>query len=128
MKNVNQYSQKVLNKLWELAATNDNHYKLDKAPNIYMPLTIEIIEKDQLSLCHYGEQNGDLMRDPEMVFYKNPTGEFSPIYFRNDYMGIEEFSGRIDGKNITCDESLQNEHTEFADIWIKNIAIQQGLE
>jgi hypothetical protein len=62
-----------------------------------------------------------------MVFYKNTTGEYSPIYFRNDYMGIEEFSGRIEGKDITCEEALQNDHTEFADIWIKNIALQQEL-
>ncbi|GHV10262.1 hypothetical protein FACS189485_23260 [Spirochaetia bacterium] len=128
MKNVNQHSQNILNKLWELAATDENHYKLDNAPNIYTPLSIEIIEKNQLSICHYGEQNGDLMRDPEMVFYKNTTGEYSPIYFRNDYLGIEEFSVRIDGKNITCDDTLQNEHTEFANLWIKNIAIQQEIE
>ncbi|GHU01342.1 hypothetical protein FACS1894147_01000 [Spirochaetia bacterium] len=128
MKTVNQYSQKILNQLWELAASNDHHYKLDKAPNIYMPLTIEIIEKNQLSLCHYGEQNGDLMRDPEMVFYKNQTAEFSPIYFRNDYLGVEEFSVRIDGGSFACDEALQKEHTEFADMWIKNIGIQQELE
>lgn len=39
----------------------------------YMPLSIEDIGHSpdgfrQNSLCHYGEQNGDLMRDPEMVF------------------------------------------------------------
>jgi hypothetical protein len=44
MKNVNQYSRDILNKLWEFATTNDNHYKLDKVPNIYMPLTVEIIK------------------------------------------------------------------------------------
>jgi hypothetical protein len=128
MKSVNQYSQKILSQLWELAATNDGHCKLDKAPNTYMPLTVEIIDKHQLSLCHYGEQNGELMRDPEMIFNKNETGDFAPVYFRNDYLGIEEFSLRIDGGDIACDDALQNEHTKFADMWIKNIAIQQELE
>ena len=39
----------------------------------FMPLSIEDIGKSGdgnrlVSLCHYGEQNGDLMRDPDIVF------------------------------------------------------------
>lgn len=38
-----------------------------------MSLSVEDIGKSAdgnrlVSICHYGEQNGDLMRDPEMVF------------------------------------------------------------
>ena len=40
--------------------------------NGYMPLSIESIGTSAdgnrlIAICHYGEQNGDLMRDPEMV-------------------------------------------------------------
>jgi hypothetical protein len=42
-----------------------------------------------LSLCHYGEQNGDAMRDPEMCFEMEvEDGRFKEIhayYYRNDY-------------------------------------------
>ncbi len=39
----------------------------------WMPLSIENIGTGPrglpaISVCHYGEQNGDLMRDPEMCF------------------------------------------------------------
>jgi hypothetical protein len=39
----------------------------------YMPLSVEVIGQSAegnrlIAICHYGEQNGDLMRDPEMVF------------------------------------------------------------
>lgn len=63
----------------------------------YMPLTVERISEPgaegeyDLSLCHYGEQNGDLMRDPEMVVRIFPETRVAvPIYFRNDYVGIEQ--------------------------------------
>lgn len=45
-----------------------------------------------VSLCHYREQNGDLMRDPDMVFllYDLPDGAAAePISFRNDYLAME---------------------------------------
>ena len=61
-----------------------------------MPLSIEDIGPSAeghrlISLCHYGEQNGDLMRDPDMVFQILDLGDGSiaePISFRNDYMGL----------------------------------------
>jgi hypothetical protein len=39
----------------------------------YMPLSVEQIGSSEdghrlVSLCQYGEQNGDLMRDPDIVF------------------------------------------------------------
>ncbi len=46
--------------------------KIDNPP--YMPLVIEAMDESgpcglpALSVAHYGEQNGDLMRDPEMCF------------------------------------------------------------
>lgn len=39
----------------------------------FMPLSVEAIGRSgdgsrRVSLCHYGEQNGDMMRDPDMGF------------------------------------------------------------
>jgi hypothetical protein len=48
------------------------HLKIENEP--YMPLTIERLgdayggNAGLYSLCHYYEQNGDLMQDPEMCF------------------------------------------------------------
>jgi len=62
----------------------------------FMPLSVEIIsipgaEPQLVAISHTGIQNGDLMRDPEMVFQFHDHGEVQvaePISFRNDYMGI----------------------------------------
>jgi hypothetical protein len=46
------------------------YLKIDNAP--YMELVIEAMDESgpmglpAISVAHYGEQNGDLMRDPEM--------------------------------------------------------------
>ncbi|MDH4080268.1 MAG: hypothetical protein OEU68_10670 [Nitrospira sp.] len=62
----------------------------------YLPLSVEEIGSSGdgsrlVSLCHYGEQNGDLMRDPDIVFlfHNLPDGTAAePVSFRNDYLGI----------------------------------------
>ena len=46
--------------------------------NGYMPLSVEHIGQSAegnrlIAICHYGEQQGDLMRDPEMVFTLCPN-------------------------------------------------------
>jgi len=48
---------------------------------------------------HYGEQNGDLMRDPEMIFEAEESNEqlnLVPYYWRNDYAGVEQYSAFIE--------------------------------
>ena len=60
----------------------------------YMPLVIEWIYcsdykgRPIFSLAHYGEQNGDLMRDPEMTIAVDfEAGTIEPMTWRNDYLG-----------------------------------------
>jgi hypothetical protein len=48
------------------------HLRIENPP--YMALVIEATDESgpcglpAISVCHYGEQNGDAMRDPEMCF------------------------------------------------------------
>ena len=64
--------------------------KIENAP--YMALVIEATDESgpgglpAISVAHYGEQNGDLMRDPEMCFELGFAEEprLDPFYFRND--------------------------------------------
>ena len=66
------------------------YLKIDNPP--YMELVIEATDGSgpcglpALSVCHYGEQNGDLMRDPEMCFELGFAGgaHLNPYYWRND--------------------------------------------
>ena len=65
-----------------------NSYKLE-APAL-MDLTVETWPSNDsvmVSMCHYGEQNGDLMKDPDVLFEVKKDGT---VYYRemqNDYMG-----------------------------------------
>ena len=35
----------------------------------WMALSIEVIGEHLVSVAHYGEQNGDAMADPEMIYW-----------------------------------------------------------
>jgi len=102
----------------------------------YMPLSIEAIGTSAdgnrlISICHYGEQNGDLMRDPEMVFELFTHGEASaaePLSFQNDYMGLLQEVYRYDdsGKKTHVNTRLKAELKSFARTWFRNMR-EQGF-
>ena len=102
----------------------------------YMPLSVEEIGIDGeghrlVSLCHYGEQNGDLMRDADIVFMFQdaPYGPIAePVSFRNDYVGLEQEVYRYDetGKRTHLDTKLKQDLKEFAQIWFANLN-EQGF-
>ncbi|MCP3929331.1 MAG: hypothetical protein GY705_09550 [Bacteroidetes bacterium] len=105
----------------------------------YMPLFVEKInvlnegteeELQEISLAHYGKQNGDLMADPEMIFIYRPASEaVIPFYFKQDYMGFEEYSLQFDekGEVIGCLDAIQEGQADFAEMWLENIKEQQNL-
>jgi len=105
--------------------------KIENSP--FMALVIEAIGVGPLgspaiSVAHYGEQNGDLMRDPEMCFElsKPPlcSLELVGYYYRNDYMGVEQYSRYIDGTNYVFVPGLYEQHRKFARLWDRNIHAQ----
>lgn len=63
-----------------------NSYKL-ASPGL-MDLTVETWQSNQdtfVSMCHYGEQNGDLMKDPDVLFMVK-EGKIEYKEFQNDYV------------------------------------------
>ena len=114
----------------------DLYLRSENSP--YMTLVIESTSEPgplgspALSVAHYGEQNGDLMRDPEMCFElsKPPLCdvELVPYYWRNDYMGVEQYSRYLDGANYVFAPDLYKQHREFAALWDKNLPAQGFLE
>jgi len=102
--------------------------------NGYMPLSVEAIGQSAegnrlVSICHYGEQNGDLMRDPDMVFEIHAaTNAAEPLSFRNDYMGIlqEVYNYDDAGKKTHVRAQLKKELKAFAKTWFSNLK-EQGF-
>ena len=103
------------------------------ANHSYMTLKVESIGPGMrgmpaLSICHYGEQNGDLMRDPEMCFEIEREGgrlkALHPYYFRNDYAGVEQFAH--DEETGRLHTRLIEEQGKFAELWSRNL-FEQGF-
>jgi hypothetical protein len=102
----------------------------------FMPLSVEDIgtsgERNRLvSLCHYGEQNGDLMRDPDIVFmfHALPDGlTAEPVSYRNDYLGVCQDVYRYDeaGTRIQVIPRLKMELKHFSLQWFQNLR-EQGF-
>ncbi|UVT19640.1 MAG: hypothetical protein H8K03_17895 [Nitrospira sp.] len=100
----------------------------------YMPLSVEEIGSSEeghrlVSLCHYGEQNGDLMRDPDMVFlfHNVPDGVAAePVSFRNDYLGISQEVYRYNeaGRRTHVFPTLKQELKTFATTWFATLRVQ----
>jgi len=112
------------------------YLKIDNPP--YMSLVIEALPEpgplglSAISVAHYGEQNGDLMGDPEMCFelMKPPLGtlELSAYHYRNDYLGVEQYSRYSEsGSHVTLPD-LHKQHRSFADLWDRNLRAQGFLE
>src|SRR6202789_4149195 len=108
------------------------YLKIDNAP--YMELVIEAMDESgpmglpALSVAHYGEQNGDAMRDPEMCFELGLAGgaHLSAFYWRNDYVGIEQWSRFIQDGNYCHHPQLHEQHGNFANLWNKHL-LDQGF-
>lgn len=114
----------------------DGHSAVRITVSGFMPLSVEEIGIDGeghrlVSLCHYGEQNGDLMRDPDIVFLfqDTPSGSIAePVSFRNDYLGLDQEVYRYDdtGTRTHLDTTLTSQLREFAEIWFANLN-EQGI-
>jgi hypothetical protein len=81
-----------------------------------------------ISVSHYGEQNGDLMRDPEMCFEPGHGQSLDPFYYRNDHVGVEQWS-----RNIVCGQYvhlvlLDQQHQRFAATWDDTLRLQGFAE
>ena len=106
------------------------YLKIDNGP--YMELVIEALDESgpmglpALSVTHYSEQNGDAMRDPEMCFELGLAGgaHLSAFYYRNDYLGVEQWSRKIVRGNYVHLVSLHEQHQRFAKTWDNNLHLQ----
>jgi hypothetical protein len=98
------------------------YLKIDNPP--YMELVIEAMDESgpmglpAISVAHYGEQNGDLMRDPEMCFELGMAGGDlapDPFYFRNDYVASSSGAATSCAATMSHCPSLHEQHQRFAE-------------
>src|SRR5690348_3633168 len=111
------------------------HIKIESPP--YMALVIEDIQQPgphglpSISVAHCGEQNGDAMRDPEMLFDISKIGDslaLIPYYWRSDYIGVEEYSAIEKGGRWFLIPELRERHLAFARTWDRKLRAQGFFE
>jgi len=66
---------------------------------------------------------------PEMGFELGLAGRahLTPFYYRDDSLGVEQFSRTIDGDNYVFVSDLYDQHEELARLWDKNLYVQGFL-
>lgn len=101
----------------------------------FMPLSIERIGTGPrggmlISVMHWYEQNGDLMRDPDVEIEILPdTGEWLPLSYRQDSAGLfQEVQIDIDGDLMRASERFVKDIQRFLKLWDRNIGEQGFIE
>jgi uncharacterized membrane protein len=132
MKAISKAAGKVMDILTANWDSVGNGRKIDNGT--FMAVHVELVNGCRLgpifSVAHYYEQNGDLMRDPDMEFIKAEDGNYYPISFWQD--GIITVrdeavtwtdNGEIEGVRVKGQAKLAT----FANTWMRNIKAQQRL-
>jgi len=114
-------------------AESGDHRKIDNKPGTFMAVHVERIGKCNLgpmfSVAHYYEQNGDLMKDPDMVFIRGVDGNYHPIEFQQDNVAFYSRAVTFNEKGEVSHyyPAVQKDMVDFANHWMLNIAMQQHI-
>ena len=131
-----KHIQQIIEEHGGLAAVQRNYLRIENPP--FMRLVIEVVGQIfpngscEVSVGHYGEQNGDAMRDPEITFLVIPSedGEWQwkPLTFLNDYVGVLQQAASYDeeGNLEELDPPQSREIHLFSKMWDVNLK-QQGF-
>jgi len=106
--------------------------KIDNTHGTYMPVSVERLGENRYSVTHYFEQNGDLVPDPDMEFMTLEAGgnvAVIPLAIQHStghYQRTAELddNGKIKGFYVRA----LAEQVSFANTWMRNIRLQQGLK
>jgi hypothetical protein len=116
---------------------NNGHLRLEDEP--FLPVcvsrtydvTLAGKEVPAYSIRHLGEQNGDIMCDPEICFGvfhgKGDTVALVPYSFRNDYVGYASNAVEPDTNGYRYDPIEQSDLVDFLHQWASNMK-GQGFE
>ncbi len=115
-----------------VSSMTDGYLKLDNN-SAFMPVVVEHIGDNPygalISVAHYGKQNGDPMRDPDVVLlHARDNGSYYPVSYRNDYVPVFKEAVRFTGPRqeiIRCRQRMQTDFASFVNRWMKAIYEQQ---
>jgi hypothetical protein len=134
LKPLNRQAEKIFFKIIEGVTPNEAK-RIGKPNTAIMQVVIEQIYHENIygkvyAVGHYYQQNGDRMSDPEMTFLVNDADKrVYPLSFEQHgcFAMYQENSKFKDGKLTGIVRKWNNEHKNFANIWMENIKHQQSL-
>ena len=128
VKPVSASAKKVIQQLEAMMI--DGYAKIDNANDAFMPVVVEQVGENQISIAHYYEQNGDLMADPEIVFLKKEYSygiEYYPIYERMSGLGSDVELVIFENRKPKMISNLQRQTASFCTTWMRTITMQKGI-
>ena len=128
VKPVSASAKKIIQQLEAMMI--DGYAKIDNTNGSFMPVVVEQVGANQISIAHYYEQNGDLMADPEIVFLKKEYSygvEYYPIYERMSGLGSDVELVIFENRKPKMISRLQKQTASFCSDWMRTITMQQGI-
>ena len=114
MKNFRDTIISIVNQNGE-SIESDFYVDVDAENDAIMDLSIER-HGEELIVCQYYIQRGDLMRDPEVTFQIEADGTWTPMSYRVDPLNTYEYS--TEGVPIG----------DMLDMWAENLRMQGFVE
>jgi hypothetical protein len=134
MKHLSIVGKRIMDILTDGVDDYDHARKIQNNPSkSIMAVHVEMINKISkgpvFSVAHYYEQNGDLMKDPDMTFLRGVDGEYYPLSYQQDGLGIyqDAIEWDDDGNIKSFRAQMQADMVSFANEWMENIKDQQRL-
>ena len=134
LKPLNRKAEAIFKKVIADLPTDKAKYIGEKGKAIMQVIVEQIYHENNYgkvyAVGHYFIQNGDRMSDPEMTFLVNDAdGRVYPLSFEQHgflarYQENCEFKN---GELKAIYRKMNNEHKNFANMWMENIKHQQSL-
>ena len=112
----------------EIADGSYHYLRMESGAGIggMMPLHVEWISDDTVSISHTYTQNGDLMHDPEMTFLiDRDKGTMEAASYQQDSLGIYQNVYPEPGRWVP---ELRKDLNNFAQQWFENISEQNYVK
>ncbi len=69
------------------------------------------------------------MKDPDMVFIRDQSGDYLPFEFQQDNIGLYQCAVEWEGGKVKgVRTKMQKDMASFAGMWMRNIRQQQRLK
>jgi hypothetical protein len=100
----------------------------------FMPLSIEVIGTGPrggtaLSIMHWFIQNGDVMRDPDLIVEILPqVKQWLSVSYRQDSLGLYQEAVYAEGDGVVVRSRLVDDLVQFMRLWDRNLREQGFVE